>query len=703
MADDSKRAQDLAEEKALLSDLIELNEEAAKSVKKLEVAERKLSIARRTNATNTAELEKNVTKLNNGLSANAKEIQNQREAVKKAEESLELYNKRVDALASSAEGATGAMDKMFGTNMSSYIDRTKTLGLSFSGMAGALVDYSKELNEVQVALARTTGFGSALEGAFNKAHLEIGQFGGNMQDLKEAMGQLSVEYSRFNALSEDQMAAMSAQAVQFKMLGVSATQFAQTQEALSYAFGVTDKAMAGATSNLDKFSMSIGTVPSRVLEDLTSLAPTLARFGQSGIGVFKNLAREARQLGLTTQAAFDLTEMFDTFEGSANAAGRLNAQLGLQLNSVELMTADSDERLEILRQEFQLQGKNFKAMGKRDKQMVADILGVDEMTAGKALGSKMSLDSLAKEKERKTEDFATMAEVGKAIEEGKFKSQNGLITMGNKTLVRSGLKLASMADTLGTINMILMGIAAALAVRAGINKFRNRAGAKKNVKNIDTPDVKKPSAKAPPTPGSKVRPGRIPNPDKPNSTGLKPGSTQHKQLVKQGKIPANTLPGAAATGAAKGAGKTASKGITKGLGKAALKKIPLLGLGAGILFGAQRALSGDFVGAAMEVASGAASTVPGLGTAASVGIDAALMAKDMGAFDSKASSPSGPSDMSSMSRSARATRAASSGKPAVIKNEIHNTITIDGKPLKKFIATTSNELMGPTTPVDAIV
>tara|TARA_R110000851_G_C13034836_1_gene561509 strand:- start:651 stop:1472 length:822 start_codon:yes stop_codon:yes gene_type:complete len=271
----------------------------------------------------------------------------------------------------------------------------------------------------------------------------------------------------------------------------------------------------------------------------------------------------------------------------------------------------------------------------------------------------------------------------------------------NQKAIQTVQGISANTGLLDLINTALLGLTAILAISQGVSTIKNLRQMK-NMKNIDTPDVKKPSAKAPPTPGSKVRPGRIPNPDKPNSTGLKPGSTQHKQLVKAGKIPANTLPGAAASGAAKGAGKTASKGITKGLGKAALKKIPLLGLGAGILFGAQRALSGDFVGAAMEVASGAASTVPGLGTAASVGIDAALMAKDMGAFDSKASSPSGPPDMSSMSRSARATRAASSGKPGVIKNEIHNTITIDGKVVKKFIATTNNDLLGPTTPTDAM-
>ena len=77
--------------------------------------------------------------------------------------------------------------------------------------------------------------------------------------------------------------------------------------------------------------------------------------------------------------------------------------------------------------------------------------------------------------------------------------------------------------------------------------------------------------------------------------------------------------------------KQTGKGIVKkGLGKAIAKKIPLLGLGLGAIFAAQRAMAGDWTGAGMELASGAASTIPGFGTAASVGIDAALIGRDMG-------------------------------------------------------------------------
>lgn len=110
------------------------------------------------------------------------------------------------------------------------------------------------------------------------------------------------------------------------------------------------------------------------------------------------------------------------------------------------------------------------------------------------------------------------------------------------------------------------------------------------------------------------------------------------------KIGTGILGGAAALGGlaknAKGIGKGALAGIkgAKGiLGKTALKsllkKAPGLGLLVGAGLGIGRLVSGDPAGAAMELASGATGAIPGLGTAASVGIDAALLARDIRGVD----------------------------------------------------------------------
>jgi hypothetical protein len=87
--------------------------------------------------------------------------------------------------------------------------------------------------------------------------------------------------------------------------------------------------------------------------------------------------------------------------------------------------------------------------------------------------------------------------------------------------------------------------------------------------------------------------------------------------------------------AAKAIEKSAEKTVEKTAAKSLLKKIPLIGLGAGLLFAAQRLSEGDVLGAGLEVASGAASMIPVVGTAMGFGIDAGLAASDLGAFDKK--------------------------------------------------------------------
>ena len=120
-----------------------------------------------------------------------------------------------------------------------------------------------------------------------------------------------------------------------------------------------------------------------------------------------------------------------------------------------------------------------------------------------------------------------------------------------------------------------------------------------------------------------------------------------KAVMKEtGKV----VTGAAAQSAVKAGTATATKTVTKNVGKTAaktvgktaaktagkslVKKIPGVGLLAGLYFAGEKLLEGDFAGAGLEIASGAASTIPGVGTAASLAIDAGIAARDI----SKASS-----------------------------------------------------------------
>lgn len=85
------------------------------------------------------------------------------------------------------------------------------------------------------------------------------------------------------------------------------------------------------------------------------------------------------------------------------------------------------------------------------------------------------------------------------------------------------------------------------------------------------------------------------------------------------------LPSIFGKGAGKAAAKTGGQGLLKSIGK----KIPGIGAILGTGFAIKRLTEGDYLGAGMEMLSGVASTFPGLGTAVSLGIDAASIARDV--------------------------------------------------------------------------
>jgi murein DD-endopeptidase MepM/ murein hydrolase activator NlpD len=80
--------------------------------------------------------------------------------------------------------------------------------------------------------------------------------------------------------------------------------------------------------------------------------------------------------------------------------------------------------------------------------------------------------------------------------------------------------------------------------------------------------------------------------------------------------------------AAKGMG-AAAKGGAKVTGKSILKALPVIGAVSSAFFAADRISKGDWLGAGGEVLSGVAGLLPGWGTVASLGIDAALIGRDI--------------------------------------------------------------------------
>ena len=366
----------------------------------------------------------------------------------------------------------------------------------------------------------------------------------------------------------------------------------------------------------------------------------------STAGTGKNLAQaaiEAKKLGLSLGQVDKIADSLLNFESSIAAEMEAELLTGQELNLEDARRLALNNDLAGLSQELTKQNitqEKFGEMNRIQQEAIAKSLGMSreemsemllEQKALSAFGASNAKDldtAVKKEYEQvklleKQGKFAE-AEVVRQRIINKLGSDEKINQLDNKSIaemqalaaqktVEAFTALAPLLEVVnkvfGFINNHATAVAVTLGAIAGLSIFRQFQGLLKVFKGLA--GASKSIAKF---------------------LGIGAKSSE-KVLTATMKTTGKTVSGAAAESAVKAgsatAAKTAAKAGTKTLGKSLLKKIPIIGALAGIGFGLSRLADGDLLGAAGEVASGLAGTIPGAGTAASVGIDAALIARDV--------------------------------------------------------------------------
>jgi hypothetical protein len=230
-------------------------------------------------------------------------------------------------------------------------------------MVGTLTQMAFKLDSASNAMEINTGLGKESVNQMQTLVSENHELAIGTEEAQKAFGALNTTYSGFIGQNKAAQNELATTVVAMERLGVASQTSGKALDILDRSMGMTSDGARVALEDFDKLAQELSLPTGQVVEDFTKIGPKLARFGSDGKKQFEKLSHEARRLGIGISEAFDIAEAFDTFEGAADLAGKLNAQLGLQLNSVELMKAPHEERIKLLRQEFAASGKNFDQMG----------------------------------------------------------------------------------------------------------------------------------------------------------------------------------------------------------------------------------------------------------------------------------------------------------------------------------------------------
>ena len=380
-------------------------------------------------------------------------------AAKAAELGKSLVDDFMLAFSASALGGIGAADRL----TTQFNQLTGTAG----SMNGVILNAAGGMSAVGVSTEMAAGAASELYQQFN-------QFSSANANLQTDMIQTTASLER---------------------LGVSSATTAQNIALATNAFGMGAQEATQLQDEMAKTAMAIGMPPAQLAQEFGKAAPQLSAYGKEGIQVFKNMAAASKGLGIEMGTLLGLTEQFDTFEGAAESAGRLNAMLGGDLlNSMDLLNATEDERIRMILQSVDASGKSWSAMGKFERKALANAAGITDMAeANKLFGGGLSAydDAQAKMAENaKTEEELQAAKAASVSVTEKLSLMFDKMTAAMAPLVSAAHGVVNvllaindatggwLAPTLGGLIMLFMigakalgtynAIMTALAIRKGI-------------------------------------------------------------------------------------------------------------------------------------------------------------------------------------------------------------------------------------------
>ena len=239
---------------------------------------------------------------------------------------------------------------------------------------------------------RATGVGEGYDDVITDTFFDLRTLGVSMEEAGVAATSLYIEMAAFTTLSRDTQAELVSTVALMNEFGVSTDVSAQALDTMTKGLGMSALEAANMSERLVQMAENIGVPPARLMQELSTTAPQLAKWGDQAIEVFLELQGAAKATGISMGNLISIAEGFDTFEGAAEAAGRLNAVLGgPYLNSIELLNANEEDRIRMLIQSVELSGQSWESMGRFQRQAVASAAGITDMSdANRIFGQSLS-------------------------------------------------------------------------------------------------------------------------------------------------------------------------------------------------------------------------------------------------------------------------------------------------------------------------
>lgn len=267
-----------------------------------------------------------------------------------------------------------------------YEEVRKTFGDLASGPARDLIDSFQSVRAESGSLA---GSGISLRRVFGAGPGGLAAAMNFIREQAEGLG------AQFQLLRGEFLESAADLIVFQKGLGLSTEQFkAFTTLAIGSGGDLTDT--LGEVANLsiqlgDRFNLSA----KQIAQGMATLASDFVSFGHMTQEELAATTVYAMELGVEIEALTKVAEKFSTFESAAESASKLNQALGLQLDTMALLTAESPaDQLKQIQDAFFATGRSVTDLNRAERELLATQLGLSGADLAAALSPENAGKSL---------------------------------------------------------------------------------------------------------------------------------------------------------------------------------------------------------------------------------------------------------------------------------------------------------------------
>lgn len=327
------------------------------------------------------------------------------------------------------------------------------------------------------SLAKVAGANEQLQSVLSNTARGATAYGISFEQAGRAIEGLYTNLNTFSDLNKGVQEQLTISVAKLDKLGISSQESSKQIGTLSQIMGMSEVQAAKTSEELAGFALAIGKSPQQISQDFAGASNQLAGYGKNMVNVFKDLEIQSKATGVAVGDLIGITEKFQTFEGAATAAGKLNAALGGGfINAMELLEASAENpaaAIDLLRTRLDDAGLAFEEMSFYEQKMIVDAGGFKSIEEASRI---LSMTNAEREKAAKADAETANSQklLNEAIQRSIPLQEKLTMIMVNFGIVMGPVVdflswflslLAEGADTLGGKFIVgVLGVVAALAM-----------------------------------------------------------------------------------------------------------------------------------------------------------------------------------------------------------------------------------------------